>query len=267
MIGTLYLAPQKNIMNAAYYGIDYDTKAVNLAKVNLCKKATNGCATSCIYHQGILKNSDFAKNRIKQARLKRTFKFLIERDDFFARLIKEIRSLERKAHKEGLSLAIQLNGTSDILWEKEAFEFKEGKYENIMSFFKQVQFFDYTKYDIIKSRKNLPSNYHLTYSRAGMHKGKLIDDWAFLQNLLEKNIDVAVIFKKEIKEKLLNYSTFRGYKIIDADLNNCRASDIYHRENNKGLVLAHEAAKKTDITNSGFIIQNQEELDKYFAQV
>lgn len=266
MIGTLYLAPQKNIMNAAYYGIDYDTKAVNLAKVNLCKKATNGCATSCIYHQGILKNSDFAKNRIKQARLKRTFKFLIERDDFFARLVKEIRSLERKAHKEGLSLAIQLNGTSDVLWEKEAFEFKEEKYDNIMSFFKQVQFFDYTKYDIIKSRKGLPSNYHLTYSRAGMHKGNLVDDWVFLQNLLEKNIDVAVIFKKEVKDELLNHSTFRGYKIIDADLNNCRAADVYHRENNKGLVLAHEAAKKTDITNSGFIIQNQEELDKYFAE-
>lgn len=267
MIGTLYLAPQKNIMNAPYYGIQYDETKLNLGKINLCKKATNGCATSCIYHQGILKNSDFAKNRIKQARLKRTFKFLLERDDFFKRLVKEITSLQKKAHKEGLSLSIQLNGTSDILWEKEAFTHKEVEYDNIMTLFKDVQFFDYTKYDILKSRKKLPSNYHLTYSRAGLHKGKMIDDWAFLKALLDKKIDIAVIFKKELKESLLNYSTFNGYKLIDGDLNHCRASDIYHRENDTGLVLAHEAAKKTDINNSGFIIQTEEELERFFELV
>lgn len=265
MIGTLYLAPQKNIMNAPYYGIQYDEKQINLGKINLCKKATNGCATSCIYHQGILKNSDFAKNRIKQARLKRTFKFLLEREDFFKRLVKEITSLQKKAYKEGLLLSIQLNGTSDILWEKEAFTLNEQTYENIMTYFKEVQFFDYTKYDILKSRKKLPSNYHLTYSRAGLHKGTLVDDWAFLKNMLDKNIDIAVIFNKEMKESLLNHSSFNGYKIIDADLNNCRASDIYHREKNTGVFLAHEAAKKTDINNSGFIIQTQEELTRYFT--
>ena len=65
LVGTLYLAPQKNLNNAKYYGVAYDESAINLSKVNLCKKATNGCATSCIYHQGIFKTSDFEKNKIK----------------------------------------------------------------------------------------------------------------------------------------------------------------------------------------------------------
>src|SRR5690606_32923755 len=149
------------------------------------------------YHQGILKNSDFAKNKIKIARIKRTFKFLLQRDEFFAQLIKEITSLQKKAIKEGLTLAVQLNGTSDILWEKESFTFKEVPYENLMCYFNTVQFFDYTKYDILKSRKKLPPNYHLTYSRAGLHKGKLVDDWQFLQNLLDKEIDISVVFNKK----------------------------------------------------------------------
>jgi hypothetical protein len=265
LIATLYLSAQKNIMNAPYYGIEYDKSLIDISKVNLCKKATNGCATSCLYHQGILKNSDFAKNKIKIARIKRTFKFLLQRDEFFAQLIKEITALQKKALKEGLTLAVQLNGTSDVLWEKEEFTFKEVAYENLMSYFNGIQFFDYTKYDILKSRKKVPNNYHLTYSRAGLHKGKLIDDWKFLQNLLDKEIDVSVIFNKKMKNAMLEHSNFLGYKLIDADLSNCRIADIHHRENNKGLILVHEAAKKTDFNNSGFIIQSQEELNKYFS--
>lgn len=252
-------------MNAPYYGIEYDKSLIDLSKINLCKKATNGCATSCLYHQGILKNSDFAKNKIKIARIKRTFKFLLERDDFFARLIKEIQLLQKKATKEGLVLAVQMNGTSDVLWEKESFTYKENTYENIMSFFNEIQFFDYTKYDILKSRKKIPSNYHLTYSRAGLHKGTLIDDWNFLQNLLEKKVDISIIFNKEMKHAMLEHSNFLGYKIVDADLYNCRAADVHHRENGKGLILVHEAAKKTDFNNSGFIIQSQDEFNKYFS--
>lgn len=263
--GTLYLAPQKNIINAPYYGINFDQTLLNISKVNLCKKATIGCATACIYHQGILKNSDFNKNKIKQARIKRTLKFLIERDAFFIKLVKEIRSLQRKAKKNGLSTAISLNGTSDILWEKEAFTLDEVEYKNIMELFPDVQFFDYTKYDILKQRKKLPKNYHLTYSRVGSSKGKIIDDWEVLQGYLNKGIDIAVIFNGKMKEQILNNSRYNGYKVIDGDRCNCRAYDIYQREDNQGLIIALEVASKTDMNNSGFVIQTQEELTQYLT--
>lgn len=265
IIGTLYLAPQKNLINAPYYGIEFDQNAINISKVNLCKKATIGCTTSCLYHQGVTKNSSFNKNRIKQARLKRTLKFLIQREEFFIQLIKEIKSLQRKAAKKGLTPAISLNGTSDILWEKESFIIDETEYKNIMEFFPEVQFFDYTKYDILKSRKNLPKNYHLTYSRAGSNKGKLIDDWNILQAYLDKGIDVAIIFNKNMKEYILDRSTYNGYKVIDGDVYNCRAYDIFQRECDKGLIIALEVANKTDINNSGFIIQDEIELSQYLA--
>jgi hypothetical protein len=252
-------------MNAPYYGIEHDKSQLDISKINLCKKATNACAASCLYHQGILKNSDFSKNRVKKARLKRTFKFLLQRDTFFKQLIKEITALQKKAFEQGLNLAISLNGTSDILWEKEAFEFKETKYANIMSYFNQIQFFDYTKYDILKQRNKRPSNYHLTYSRAGMHKGKVVDSWEYLQMLLNHEIDVAVVLTKKLKNQLLDASTFKGYKIIDANLNYNRADDIVHRENKQGILLACEVDKKTTLSNNGFILQSSSELDTYFS--
>ncbi len=265
LIGTLYLAPQKNIINAPYYGVNFDQNAINISKVNLCKKATIGCATACLYHQGIFKTSDFHKNKIKQARIKRTLKFLIQKEEFFAKLIKEIKAIKRKAKKLGLTPAIQLNGTSDILWEKESFTFEESEHKNIMDYFNEVQFFDYTKYDIEKNRKKLPKNYHLTYSRAGSNKGKIIDDWETISKILDNNIDVAIIFTKEMKEHILNDSKYQGYKVIDGDVYNCRAYDIYQRENNQGLIIALQMAKKTDMNNSGFIIQTHEEIEQYLA--
>lgn len=265
LLGTLYLAPQKNLINAPHYGIDFDQSAINISKINLCKNATIGCATSCLYHQGIYKNSSFTKNRIKQARIKRTLKFFIQREEFFLKLVKEIKAIQRKAKKKCMTPAISLNGTSDILWEKESFTIKDKEYKNIMEFFPDIQFFDYTKYDIFKSRKKLPENYHLTYSRAGSNKGKIIDDWAVLKEILDKNINVAIIFSKEMKEKILKESAYKNYKVIDGDEYTCRAYDTHQKEEKKGLIIAMEVVKKTDINNSGFIIQNEEEINKYLT--
>lgn len=263
LVGTLFLSAQKNIMNAPYYGIEYDKNAINLQKINLCKKATNGCAISCIYHQGILKNSDFSKHRIKQARIKRTLRFLIQREDFFAQLIKEIKALVRKATRKNLIPTIQLNGTSDILWEKEKFVYEEKEYKNLMELFYEINFFDYTKFDILKSRKKLPNNYYLTYSRAGKHKGTLVDPWESLKNYLDNQIDVAIIFTKEMKNYILAKRTYNEYKIIDGDLYNCRTYDRVQREDERGLIVALTAAAKTDINSSCFIIQTKEEVNSF----
>ncbi len=262
--GTLYLAPQKNIINASHYGIEYDTKSINLAKVNLCKNATTGCSISCTYHQGIFKHALFQKNKVKQARLKRTLKFLTQRDDFFEQIIKEIKAIKRKAKKNNLTPVISLNGTSDILWEKESFTFKETEYKNIMEFFPDIDFFDYTKYNIIKSRKKLPKNYTLTYSRAGMHRGKLVDEWEILKSFLDKSINVAIICKYNIREKLLTEKSYQNYKLIDGNLYNNRVIDKCSK-GEKGSIILLEVNRKTDITNSGFVIQTQEEFDKYLA--
>jgi len=262
--GTLYLAPQKNIINAAHYGIEYDAKAVNLAKVNLCKNATTGCSTACIYHQGVFKHALFQKNKVKLARLKRTLKYLTQREIFFEQMIKEIKALQRKAKKRGLTPIISLNGTSDILWEKEGFVFKEKEYKNLMELFSEIDFFDYTKYDILKSRKKLPSNYNLTYSRAGTHRGKLIDGWETLKTYLDKDINIAVVCTKLIKDQLLENDTYQNYKVVNGDLYNNRIKDKVAKGDNGSIILL-EANKKTDMNSSGFILQTQDEIAEYLT--
>jgi len=261
IIGTLYLAPQKNIINAPHYGIDYNTKELNLAKVNLCKHATTGCSTSCIYHQGIFKHALFEKNKVKQARLKRTLKFLTQREAFFEQIIKEIKALQRKAKRRDLSPIISLNGTSDILWEKESFTYKEKEFKNLMELFSDVEFFDYTKYNILKSRKKLPKNYHLTYSRAGTQRGKVVDDWSVLSQYLNQNINVAVVCTYDIKQQLLDKNTHNTYPVIDGNAYNNRVHDKSLQED-KGLIILLEANKKTDINSSVFILQTQEEIEQ-----
>ncbi|RXJ97634.1 hypothetical protein CRU98_12935 [Arcobacter sp. CECT 8986] len=261
---TLYLAAQKNIMHAPMYGIEYDNKKINLSKVNLCKKSTNGCVAACIYHNGLFQNSHFSKNKIKQARIKRTFKFLLQKNEFFEKLIKEIKSLKRKAKKENLRLLIQLNKTSDILWEKEEFEYKEESYKNIMEFFPDVEFFDYTKYDILKNRKKLPQNYTLIYSRAGMNKGKLIDSWEDLKAYLNKNISIALVCSYDIKNELLNNETYDDYNIYDAA--DYESGKISIKNSTEGSILLHEAKKGTNINkNSAFVIQTQEDISNYLV--
>lgn len=264
LVGTLYLSPQKNVINAPHYGIEYNTKEINLSKINLCKNATTGCSTACTYHQGIFKNALFHKNKVKQARLKRTLKFLTQRNEFFAQLIKEINSLQRKAKRNNLKVAISLNGTSDILWEKESFTFKEVEYKNIMELFPEINFFDYTKYNILKSRKKMPKNYHLTYSRAGMQRGSLVDDWEVLKDYLNKKINIAIVCTNDIKNRLLSNSTYDGYLIINGDEYHNRIKDKEIQSDN-GIIIILEASKKTDITSSGFVLQNEEDIQTYLT--
>lgn len=264
LIAMLYLAAQKNIMHAPMYGIEFDPKAINLSKVNLCKNATNGCVTACIYHNGLFQNSHFSKNRIKQARLKRTMKFLLQKELFFEKLIKEIKSLQRKAKKNNLKLAIQLNKTSDILWEKESFTYKEKDYKNIMELFEEVNFFDYTKYDILKNRKKLPKNYELTYSRAGKNKGKLVETWEDIKALLEKNISVAIVCSKEIKETLLEDKNHESFYVINGDENENRSLDKTFNLSTQGSLVTLEAKKGTNInSNSAFVIETMDDLHNY----
>lgn len=81
---------------------------------NLCPMASVGCSHACLHTAG---NSLHLKNKIK-ARLIRSLIFNQERDWFISKLQKEIKKAQIKAIKLNLKLALRLNGTSDIQWEK-----------------------------------------------------------------------------------------------------------------------------------------------------
>jgi hypothetical protein len=80
----------------------------------------------------------------------------------------------------------------------------------LMEMFPNVQFYDYTK-NPIRIQKELPENYHLTFSRSEENNDKAMD-------LLSKGKNVTIVFDK-VPE------TYMGYKVINGDENDLRFKD------------------------------------------
>jgi hypothetical protein len=176
----------------------------NIKGTNLCSHASNGCANACLFGSG--RGGMFTK--IEQARVNKTNFFVTERQLFLERMVSEI---TKHIKKYGDTLAIRMNGTSDVVWEK----LKVNVFgKSIIELFPNVQFYDYTKNHIRYKKylnNQLPSNYHLTFSRSEIN-----DDIAM--EILSKGGNVAMVFNKIPTE-------YKGYKVINGDENDLRFID------------------------------------------
>ena len=144
---------------------------------NICPTAEiAGCWRTCLNvagHGGIPVNgyTNFGSgvahlvpdNAVQRARLARTRLYHESRAVFIAQLLEEIHAFTRKAERKGLTPCVRLNGTSDILWEREPD--RDGF--TLFSNFPRVQFYDYTKLPQRLTRGYLPPNYHLSVSWSG----------------------------------------------------------------------------------------------------
>lgn len=190
-----------------------------LSGYNVCPKASDGCIEVClnVSGMGIFSN-------VQEARKTRTLYYFNEREKFMVQLEREIFSAIRKAKKMGLKLAIRLNGTSDIPTLAIAMAKK----------FPEVTFYDYTK--IAKTfDKELPENYHLTFSKSEKNDSEV-------KEVLEKGFNVAVVFNELPK-------TFMGKKVIDGDKHDLRFLDP------KGVVVGLVAKGKAKKDESGFVVR------------
>jgi len=134
MTGIMYLAPHK------------------LSGINVCPMAElAGCVSACLNTAGRGRMSG-----TQQARVNRTQWFHEDKPAFLRRLRKDMNSVIRKASRAGMTPMFRLNGTSDIRWELEAPE--------LFNEYSDYQFYDYTK---LPNRRDLPANYHLTFSYSG----------------------------------------------------------------------------------------------------
>lgn len=141
--GYLYLAPGNRA------GKDYE----------VCPSRSPGCTKGCLYTSGYGDSK-----HVQQSRIAKTKLFFEKRDEFLRMMYQDIYKLEKKAQKLGKKLAVRLNMTSDIEWEKiyiNDIDYSYRVFGNIMEMFPDVQFYDYTK---IPKRYKLPYNYHLTFS-------------------------------------------------------------------------------------------------------
>ena len=223
----------------------------NDSGINVCSHASAGCAIACLYNSGHGSISNVVKGR----RNKTNF-ILNDRVIFLNKLVKEIEKIDAKSKKESLEsnefngkVCIRLNGTSDLAFEK--FKVRDGK--TIMELFPHIQFYDYTK-NPFRFKKELPSNYHLTFSRSE-ENDEIVDE------ILEMGGNVAVVFDKLPTQ-------YKGYKVINGDKSDLRFLDEknvivglkYKRDTNKG-------ADNEAVFKSGFGIRFEELQDAEILEI
>jgi hypothetical protein len=140
--------------------------------------------------------------------------------------VKEVKAAIKRAAKYNLTPVFRLNGTSDIRWET----VKVDGFDNIMAMFPNVQFYDYTK---IANRRDLPANYHLTFSLA---ESNLAD----AERALANGMNVAAVFRTVPK-------VFLSVPVIDGDATDLRFLDP------KGVIVGLKAKGKAKKDDSGFV--------------
>ena len=213
---------------------------------NACPDATD-CAKMCIDTSGRMP-------MVKQARAYRSSLFYEDRQAFGAKLIAETEDNIRRNDKKGLRTAERLNGTTDYAWEHIRFDYArlDDKIVNIslmgdphkyrqtmLELFPNVQFYDYTK-SVKRARQHasgqLPSNYHLTFSRSENTPDDLVTE------LVESGQNVAVVFD-EVPD------TWLGLPVINGDEHDLRFIDPVGVI--VGLVAKGQAKKDT----AGFVVR------------
>ncbi len=147
----------------------------NLSGYQVCPKASKGCSEACLgAHAGRVK---FLPT-IMDSRIAKTRLYMEDREEFMLRMVKDLVALERKALREGFEPLHRPNGSSDIPYERVAIGSKAAQWindnniyakfsvnakMNIFEAFPHIRSYDYTKRP---NRKDLPSNYSLTFSLA-----------------------------------------------------------------------------------------------------
>jgi hypothetical protein len=220
----------------------------NSKGINVCSHASQGCADSCLVGSGF----GGMYTNVMQGRVNKTEFFLRDRVAFLNKLKGEI----EKAIKlnEGKNVVtFRLNGTSDLPYEK--YKIFDNNTKNIFELFPDVQFYDYTK-NYIRFEKQLPANYHLTFSRSETNHDKAMQ-------ILAKGFNVAIVFDK-LPE------TYAGYEVINGDDNDLRFKDKL------GVIVGLKYKKNTGTGgaeknklafSSGFVISTKELQDRIFAKV
>jgi hypothetical protein len=194
----------------------------NSKGINLCPKATAGCAAACLFTAG-----RGAFSNVAQSRINRTEYYLHDRKAFLAQLAKEVNAQSKKVP----TLAVRLNGTSDIKLV-EMLTLTHDIAPNVV-------FYDYTKIPSKAGNRKTSQghDYIVTYS---FNEGK--DAIPNSLEVLNRGGNVAAVFRKELPD------TFLGYPVIDGD-----QSDIMMLYN-RGVVLGLKAKGKAKKDTTGFVI-------------
>jgi len=261
-IHTLLAAPESNPKVAKNGKVDALTAPLHLAPFNLsgfqvCAQASAGCAAACLHTAG---NPAYMAQK-DASRKAKTVAYFKERDAFMAVLFFEIAAHARKAKNQGMECGVRLNATSDLPWEKRtvSVQYGEGRPShevNLMQWFNEVQFYDYTKITkraLAFATNKMPENYHLTFSKTEANDADCI-------KVLEAGGNVAVVCSPEVyKASKVTGSLPYPYDTpdaIDGDAHDYRPVDGDRRGNIRGgLIVALKAKGDAKSDTSGFVLR------------
>jgi hypothetical protein len=214
-----------------------------MSGINLCAMAEIAqCDIACLNTAGNPAFSDAkTKGRYNKARY-----FIEDQLGFMRHLAKEIFKTNAKVIAKGFNFLCRLNGTTDIRWELISVDVDAklsatigkpvGVYKNIFALFPEIQFYDYTK---IPNRKDIPSNYDLTFSYSGVIKFQ-----PYVNKAIASGMRIAVVFRTKASIP----TSFNGMQCIDGD-----DSDIRHLDP-QGVVVALYAKGKAKKDMTGFVV-------------
>lgn len=198
----------------------------SLSGVNVCPHSSNGCRTACLNTAG---HGLYPKNqKIRIAKTKWLFE---DKQAFMTELKRELDLAVIRTKKNGFTLAIRLNGTSDLSWES---LLSMDKYPNI-------KFYDYTKNPFRMNRflsGGMPKNYHLTFSLSE-------SNMPIALQVLKQGGNVAMVFGTKDVTQLPKIHL--GYKVISGDENDLRFKDP------KNVIVALKMKGKAIYDETGFV--------------
>jgi hypothetical protein len=197
--------------------------------INLCPWASKGCEAACLNTSG-----HGAFSSVQESRIRKTHFFWFAKFQFLRQLVAEIEAAKRKATRKGLTLAVRLNLTSDVMWE--TIEDEDGK--TIFQHFPETVFYDYTK-----SRKrmenfltgNFPRNYSLTFSRSESNEKEV-------KKISGVGGNVAIVFRGKLPNE------WNGKRVISGDESDARFTDP------KNVIVGLLQKGKAKHDETGFVL-------------
>ena len=245
-------------LNAIHYMAPHDSAGVG----NLCSHASWQCIALCLgTHSGqaaMVSDLEHGTNATRESRKLKARLFMAHRQDYMNRLARDIVKLERKAMREGLTLCVRLNGSTDIAWERISFQIDDktsraietrlgvshpraGRVMTLLQLFPHIQFVDYTKNP--NRLGKTPSNLHLTLSYSG---NNLADCLA----ALKRGHNVAVVFGEGLPRD------WHGHSVIDGDLHDLRHLDPICPKGERGVIVGLSPKGLTAKRDtSGFVVR------------
>ena len=196
---------------------------------DVCPWASPGCKMACLHTAG-----RGAMSSVARGRLRKTALLYSNPAEFENQMHADIRALIRKAARTGKVPCVRLDGTSDL-----------GTAIRFSRWYPNVQFYDYTK-SFKRYEGWLASprgNRHLTLSFTET------TPWERYADILSRGGTVAVVFATKRKESLP--SSFRGFPVIDGDLDDVRFRDP------AGVVVGLRAKGKAKNDRTGFVVRGE----------